>query len=988
MAMNHLFVSYSRHDQAFVDRLVKYLKDASMSVWIDHEGLSVGTKSWELAIREAIRNSFGLILIASPNSNSSRYVRDEMQIADMYSRKIYPVWAVGDDWRECVPLGNFELQYVDCREGKFDTGIGQLLSTLQHDNDPMTGDTATPNIIAPVSDPMTSLRNPYKGLRAFTSDDHNDFFGRDAFINEVMGDIRRRLHASENPERFMAFIGPSGSGKSSMVMAGLIPKLQQGAINGSEAWIYLPPIYPASSPLEALANALAASLEMGMRAIMEDLTYNLRGLHNLLERVKAKQSKPRDAKVVLLVDQFEELFTLTYKPEDRNTFIELLYNAATERTGSALIFITLRADFYDRPMNHTDFGKLLESNNRSILPMTLRDLREIIEKPAEGVNLQFDDGLVGDLIFEVYGQSGALPLLQFTLDQLFRRRDVNRLTLDAYHEMNGVKGALAEHAEGIYQNRLMGWQRKFAKHLFLRLIEPGETELGTTRRRAEMSEFIDPDPEYAEELRTTINLFVNERLLTISNVRDIQILEVSHEALIREWTRLADWLHEKREDVIFHNRLSNDTKEWLKQGQSPDRLYRGSMLEAAANWLHNNHPSDMEYEFIERSLQRAEQDRQFDRMLTRHATELDDMIEHIIQNSLSILRVKRCDVLLLDGFRRDFTKYELDRTSKYDQVIQSQVAVDANPTYQQVLASGEIIRTEADDTVKIVAPLRRIDNFIGVLEFEVEAERYRHDAHVVTRFASQSAILLSNTLQYLEAGRQASEFASSVTHELRTPMTTIKGYVDLLLMGAAGEVNDSQARFLETLKQNADRLSIVVNDLLLISKHDQDDQLDIALVDVSEVVHGAVAYTRNALDKHEAKRDILATVSTDLPKIWLDADKIGQVLIQLLTNAINFSGDGSTITIGVHQDYYEIVFSVKDEGIGIPPDVGKRVFQRFYRVVDNDELVVDANGTGLGLAIAKSFVDMHSGRIWYESEVNKGTIFYFSFPLYDETVAE
>ena len=156
---------------------------------------------------------------------------------------------------------------------------------------------------------------------------------------------------------------------------------------------------------------------------------------------------------MLVVDQFEELFTLTATEEERQHFLDLLVTAVTEPSGPLLVILTLRADFYDRLMQYPEFYRLFDKHHISVLPMESDDLRMVIEQPARlpDVQLTFDGDLVGDLLFEMRGQAGALPLLQFTLDQLFEQRDGHLLSLQAYHKMGGVKGALSRHAEQTYQ---------------------------------------------------------------------------------------------------------------------------------------------------------------------------------------------------------------------------------------------------------------------------------------------------------------------------------------------------------------------------------------------------------------------------------------------------------------------------------------------------------------------------------------------------------
>jgi hypothetical protein len=218
--------------------------------------------------------------------------------------------------------------------------------------------------------------------------------------------------------------------------------------------------------------------------------------------------------------------------------------------------------------------------------------------------LTFEGDLVGDLLFEVQGQVGALPLLQFTLDQLFQQRSGSQLTLNAYRELGGVKGALAKQAEKTYTELPSDEHRKLARALFVRLIDPGASEQDTTRRRAALSEFTLADATSTRLMQETIDAFIAVRLLTTNEIAGTNTIEVSHEALIREWPRLAGWLREARVDIPLQQTISQDTTEWEQRKKPADRLYRGSQLKEAQAWARRNTPSGNEVAFLRASVAR------------------------------------------------------------------------------------------------------------------------------------------------------------------------------------------------------------------------------------------------------------------------------------------------------------------------------------------------------------------------------------------------
>ncbi len=422
----------------------------------------------------------------------------------------------------------------------------------------------------------------------------------------------KHLLAAEQPERpqvrLLTVIGPSGSGKSSVVMAGLLPRLQQGALPGSEQWMYLGPMVPGTRALEALALTLTPCFpNRSVKSLREDLQDEAaRGLHLLATQlVKAKEQQ-----VLLLIDQFEELFTLTSSEEERRQVIDLLVTATTEPRGAVIVVLTLRADFYDRPLAYPELGRLILRHQVVVLPMEVQDLRAVVKRPAAlpDVQLSFEGNLVGDLLFEMQGQVGALPLLEFTLEQLFERRSDHCLTLSAYREIGGVKGALSQHAEQTYATLPSEEHRRLARALLLRLIDPRASEQDTTRRRAALAEFSLADETTTRRLRETADAFIAARLLTTNEVSGTTTIEVSHEAVIREWRRLAEWVREAREDLHLLQVIREDAAEWQRYGRSVDRLYRGTQLAEALAWGERSLLSLDEEAFLEASA--SEQERQ------------------------------------------------------------------------------------------------------------------------------------------------------------------------------------------------------------------------------------------------------------------------------------------------------------------------------------------------------------------------------------------
>jgi hypothetical protein len=600
-AVATVFLSYSHQDHDIVLRLQTDLRTQGIHIWVDHEDIKPGTRDWEVAVRNAIRQAHAVVLIASPNSRQSLYVNDELSIADMYKLPIYPIWAAGEQWMEAIPLGWGKTQYIDARGTSFENGVQQLVAVLRDLPARLAGLIPESNVqLKPLFEP----RNPYKGLQAFGVQDAQDFFGRDMLITELLNGLKESLAGEEQSipgKRLVAVMGPSGSGKSSVMLAGLLPRLQQGILADSEHWAYLGPMTPGAHPLENLALALAPQLpDRSLKSIGEDLQDDAgRGLH-LLVRAMLKQHEKR---AVILIDQFEELFTLTTDEREQRLFVNQLLTAVSEPGGPLLVLLTLRSDFYDRLSQYPELARLIKDHHQLVLPMELEDLRAVIEGPAAlpDVQMSFEGPLVGDLLFEVQGQPGALPLLQFALDQLFQRRSGHQLTLAAYQAIGGVRGALRQQAEATYAALPSDEHRRLARALFVRLIDPGATERDTTRRRATLGELTLPSPKQTELMQQTSDAFIAARLLVANKIAGTTTIEVSHEALIREWPSLGGWMRESRKDIRLQQAISAAVANWEERGKPGDRLYRGSQLKEAQTWATRNIPSRNEAAFLRAS---------------------------------------------------------------------------------------------------------------------------------------------------------------------------------------------------------------------------------------------------------------------------------------------------------------------------------------------------------------------------------------------------
>ncbi|HZA26975.1 MAG TPA: BTAD domain-containing putative transcriptional regulator [Actinomycetota bacterium] len=416
-------------------------------------------------------------------------------------------------------------------------------------------------------------RNPYKGLRAFTEPDAHDFFGREGLIRRLV----TRLGEAGPGSRFLAVVGPSGSGKSSVVRAGVVPAIRNGALGGPED-PFVADMFPGEHPIDELEAALLRIAVHRVPRLRERLDSGSRGLLEAVDLVA-----PDQAEIVLVVDQFEEAFTLTTDERERELFLESLRVAAADPESRLRVIVTLRADFYDRPLIYPRFGELLAERTEAVPPLTPDELEQAIRGPAEKVGVRPEPGLVAEMIADVAHQPGALPLLQYALTELFERRDDDRLTLAAYRRIGGIAGALSARAGRIYEST-EPQGRRATKQVFLRLVTLGEGR-EDTRRRVARSE-LDALEVEAEAVDGVLDTFGRHRLLTFDREPSTRepTVEIAHEALLGAWGRLRTWIDGAREDLRQERGLARAAAEWRGSDRDPSFLTRGARLEQLESW--------------------------------------------------------------------------------------------------------------------------------------------------------------------------------------------------------------------------------------------------------------------------------------------------------------------------------------------------------------------------------------------------------------------
>ncbi|MEC4021061.1 nSTAND1 domain-containing NTPase [Streptomyces sp. H27-D2] len=397
---------------------------------------------------------------------------------------------------------------------------------------------------------------PYVGLSAFQPQDADRYFGRERLVE----DVTTRL----SQQRFLAVFGASGSGKSSLLRAGLLPRLR--AEGDSWAAVVLT---PGPHPLEECAIQLAGLGGMSAGALRDELAADRFNLHRVVRQFLA--DRPPQTDIVLVIDQFEEVFTVCRDPEERTAFIAALVTAAQTRNSRCRVLLGVRADFYAHCTRHADLIEALRDAQIAVGPMSTDELRRAITEPALRAGYRVEGALLAALTAHAHDRAGVLPLLSHALLETWRRRRGTMLTLEAFQAAGGFQGALAQTAESFYAT-LDASQCTLARQIFLRLTALGE---GTedTKRRVPRDELDDTGPDTAVVLERA----AHARLLTLGQDR----VEITHEALIGCWPRLSRWLAEDRDGLRLHRQLTDATQVWESLGRDPDVLYRGTRLAGA-----------------------------------------------------------------------------------------------------------------------------------------------------------------------------------------------------------------------------------------------------------------------------------------------------------------------------------------------------------------------------------------------------------------------
>jgi WD40 repeat protein len=583
----YIFVSHAGADTQAAHELAVILRRNGLEVWFDKDNLPPGA-DWMADIQDAISRASAMVVYIG-RLGIQAWVDREVRFGlvrntrDREAFRFIPVLGEGADVERLPPFVQ-QHQCVDLRDSRrASEQIARLLEVLRKSS---TSDTAVPP-------EYWSTHCPFRSLQSFVPGDSWLFFGRDRDTAELL----TRLGRSPT----LAVIGNSGSGKSSLIQAGLIPALRRGRfLSGShpvESW-RIAVFRPSAAPFDYLAESLPAQLspEMSEKDRFEFVEYckpklpkSREALRNAIVGLVGPGGNGSIAPHVLLVaDQFEELFTLVEDKKVRARYIECLLAAARlDAPVPVHLVLGVRADFYAQCLENPNLSATLQANLYNVPGIGPLQLREAIENRLALASASSDSGLIDSLLADVGEEPGNLALLEHALTLLWEKSaDSNRtLTNEAYAAIGRLQGALGTHADTVYGG-LPAEDRPLAQKILLELVQLGERSQDTRRRvpKQELLQLGAPD-----RVGRVIARLVDERLLTTSGEGpqspEENFVEVSHEALIREWPALRGWLQDNREDLRLGSRLRQAADEWSGLNKHPSALLQGARLALAREWL-------------------------------------------------------------------------------------------------------------------------------------------------------------------------------------------------------------------------------------------------------------------------------------------------------------------------------------------------------------------------------------------------------------------
>jgi tetratricopeptide (TPR) repeat protein/energy-coupling factor transporter ATP-binding protein EcfA2 len=570
---------------------------------------------------------------------------------------------------------------------------------------------------------------PFVGLDAFQESDASKFFGRNRLVADTVALVERT--------QMVAVFGQSGSGKSSLLRSGVVPALKGGIVPGSDRWQYMTPIVPGSDPLAALARCVDPRPAPGSGA-----TLAARFLEDAGVLCEALSGDNQPA--VLVVDQFEELFTLTDDKRHRQAFVSELLALTDAPTPRHVVLISMRSDYETFVAQIPDLHKRLEGRTLRITPMDATELREAIEGPAAAVGLRFESGVVDALLNDTLGEPAALPLLQFTLWKLWNNRVRNRVTWDAYKKLGGGRLALARSADAFY-DALIPQNQTTARRILLRMVRPGDgLEVTSSRvRRSALFERSD-DPE---RVRYILKQLIEQRLIRLSpgETSDDDQVEVAHEALVRNWPLLVEWLEHERQAIATRRRLEGKASDWQRLGGGVGGLLDEAQLYEAERWIQSPAAEKLGYDAAVTSLVRASRE-----ALDMVRAEADASRLREVEHAKQLAMVERQ--------RADESEWALSRSRRQTRVVLTLAAAVAFATIVVLILANRANRASLTATLERArAQTAHADAQKAYLEAQGAYEEARAAAAFAKAQESEASIQRDRAIQQEREARIISD---------------------------------------------------------------------------------------------------------------------------------------------------------------------------------------------------------------------------------------
>lgn len=571
----HAFLCHNGADKPSVEALAQELEKRGLACWLDKWNLIPGDP-WQPALEAALGQCDTCVIFFGPNGLGPWH-NEEMRLAihrraSSSERKlrVLPVILPGGQRARESDVPGF-LQgtlWVDFRQAVDEEDALHRLVCGIKGIPPGRGPGAT----------ISTGDCPYVGLRTFQPDDAPLYFGRTAKVQELVGRLGSNF-GSPKEERFLALIGASGSGKSSLALAGLIPALRRAELPGSDEWLVVR-CRPGARPWENLQIALSNNQQISphlaaLPTLISRPEDGERRLH--LTAQLALHEQPESSRLFLFVDQFEETFSLCRDEAVRRQFIDNILYAAGVAGGRTIVVLTMRADFYGECANYPGLRAAISDHQSLIGSLSEQELHDAIESPAQLAGGELEPGLMELLLADMKSQAGALPFLEHALFKLWERRDGRRLSAKAYMEMGSLGGALDLHAEEFFIRSLTSEEQALCRQVLLDLVHPGQNA-ADTKKRVSIEEVAPTDAA-----RAMLKRLADARLVTTSSADQSEPAqaELAHEALISGWRRLSGWIIENRDRSRLKERLLDSAHEWERSGKAEDFLYRGAQLAAA-----------------------------------------------------------------------------------------------------------------------------------------------------------------------------------------------------------------------------------------------------------------------------------------------------------------------------------------------------------------------------------------------------------------------